>query len=429
MKKFATLPGLAAALLIASIANAINPIIQTVYTPDPAPLVHDKTVYVYTGHDEDGSTWFTMKEWRVYSSTDMVNWTDLGSPLSLKDFSWAKADAWAGQCIERDGKFYFYVPINQKSGGMSIGVAVGDSPTGPFQDPLGKPLVFDRHGDIDPTVFIDDDDQAYLAWGNPTYKYVKLNKDMISYDKSMGDEEGPWFYKRNGRYYLFFAGGPIPEHLAYSTGPSPEGPWTYGGIVMPAQGGSFTNHPGVVDYKGKTFLFYHNGALPGGGGFTRSVCVDELRFNADGSAVQTNMTKAGPAPVDTLDPYKRVEAETIAWESGIETEPFSDGGMVVHDIDNGDYIQAKNVDFGDEGARKFVARVACDGSSSAAIELRVDGKDGTLVGNVPVASTAGEWRTVTAEVNGAHGVHDLFLVFTGEAGDELFEFDYWEFRQ
>ena len=101
--------------------------------------------------------------------------------LSYTTFSWAKGDAWAGQCIPRNGKFYYYVPVNQKSGGMAIGVAVSDSPTGPFKDALGHPLASTGTGDIDPTVFIDDDGQAYLYWGNPNLFYVKLNQDMISY--------------------------------------------------------------------------------------------------------------------------------------------------------------------------------------------------------------------------------------------------------
>ena len=233
-----------------------------------------------------------MKDWHCYSTKDMVNWTDNGSPLGFADFSWARSDAWAGQVIERNGKFYDYVPMNQKGSGMAIGVAVSDSPTGPFKDVLGHFLVFDKSGDIDPTVFIDDDGQAYLYWGNPVLKYVKLNADMISYDTTIGDkgvvrmpmtveafgkrskddrpsayEEGPWLYKRNGLYYMVHAGGPVPEHIAYSTSSKPTGPWEYRGVIMSTQGGSFTNHPGVVDYKGHSYFFYHNGALPGGGGF------------------------------------------------------------------------------------------------------------------------------------------------------------------
>ena len=434
----------------------MNPIVQTLYTADPAPLVVGDTVYVYAGHDEDKSTWFTMKDWRVYSSEDMVNWTDHGSPLSLKHFDWVKDNAWAGHTIERNGKYFWYVPVEQKTGGMAIGVAVSDSPTGPFKDPLGKPLVAHSFGDIDPAAFINDNGQAYLVWGNPTYKYVKLNEDMISFDTSVGDkgvvlppmtveafgtrakddratafEEGPWVYRRKGIYYLFYAGGPVPEHLAYSTGPTPEGPWKYGGIVMPTQGGSFTNHAGVVDFKGKTYLFYHDGSLPGGGGFTRSICVDELKFNPDGSVVQMDMTRHGPSPVATLNPYERTEAETIAWTEGVETEPDSAGGMVVHDIDDGDFIEVKNVDFGSEGAETFTASIASEtkakSSKPAAIELRLGAKDGAMIGTLPVPYTAGKWNAIITNITGATGVQDLFLVFKGEPTGDLFKFDHWKF--
>jgi len=452
------LPSLHLALVLAAIglvpsARALNPIVQTIYTADPAPVVVGHTLYLYAGHDEDKSTWFTMKNWHVFSTKDMVNWTDLGSPLSLKTFAWVKDSAWAGQTIERDGKFFWYVPMEQTTGGMAIGVAVGNSPVGPFKDALGKPLVFDKFGDIDPTVFIDGDGQAYLAWGNPTYKYIKLNRDMISYDRNVGDhgifrgpmtaaafgkradtkrdtayEEGPWIYQHEGRYYLFYAGGPVPEHLAYATGPSPAGPWTYGGVIMPTQGGSFTNHPGVVDYRGHTYLFYHNGALPGGSGFTRSVCVDELKFNADGSISPFDMTKEGPAPVATLDPRLRNEAETIAWESGIKTEPSSQGGMAIGDIDNGDFIEVRNVDFGTRSPQTFRASVSAE-NAGGTIEVRLDAATGPLVATLRIDATGGaqSWKTRATSASGATGVHDVFFVF-GADNRTRFTFDWWQFE-
>lgn len=172
---------LLAAVCLAVQASAQNPIVQTSYTADPVSMVWNGRVYLYTSHDEDASTWFTMNDWKLYSTDDMVNWTDHGSVLSYKTFAWAKGDAWAMQCVERDGKFYAYVPVTTKQGGGSIGVAVADSPYGPFYDPLGRPLVSSGKGDIDPTVMIDDDGQAYLYWGNPFCYYAKLNRDMISY--------------------------------------------------------------------------------------------------------------------------------------------------------------------------------------------------------------------------------------------------------
>lgn len=433
--------------------NAKNPIVQTIYTPDPHPMVYNDTVYLYTGHDEDGSTWFTMNEWRCYSSKDMVNWTDNGSPLSYKEFSWSSGDAWAGQCIERNGKFYYYVPIKKRGGEMAIGVGVSDSPTGPFKDPLGHPLAQTDLGDIDPTVFIDDDGQAYLYWGNPHLWYVKLNEDMISYDetvgivqvpltedgfgKRIGDakratlyEEGPWFYKRNAIYYMVYAASGIPENIAYSTSTSPTGPWTYRGVIMPTQGGSFTNHPGIIDFKGKSYFFYHNGALPGGGGFTRSVCLEEFEYNADGSFPTINMTVEGVNPCGSLNPYVRNEAETIAWEYGIKTEPCSQGGMNICNIDDGDYIKVCNVDFGDVGAKSFKASVSSD-SQGGTIELRLDSPEGTVIGalSVPCTGSWDNWKIAETLISGALGVHNLYFLFKGEAGGNLFKVDYWKFQK
>ncbi|GAB3654306.1 family 43 glycosylhydrolase [Glycomyces tarimensis] len=435
-----------AVALAPTTAKADNPIIQTVYTADPAPLVHDGRVYLYTSHDEDGATWFDMRDWRVWSSDDMVNWTDHGSPLSLDTFSWARQDAWAGQAVERNGRFYWYVPVvNDATGRMAIGVAVSDSPTGPFEDALGHPLV--ENGEIDPSVFIDDDGQAYLYWGNPNLWYLKLNEDMISFSGSptqipltaqgfgerSGDsdrptlyEEGPWVYKRDGLYYMVFAAECCSEHIAYSTAPGPTGPWTYRGTVMPTQGSSFTNHPGVIDYKGGSYFFYHNGALPGGGGFTRSVAVERFSYNPDGTIPTINMTETGAPQIGVLDPYVRQEAETIAWANGVETESSGADGMNVGWIENGDWIKVKGVDFG-SGAASFNASVASAGSGGD-IELRLGGPSGTLAGTCGVPATGGwqTWTTVSCPVSGATGTQDLYLRFTGGSG-YLFNMDWWRF--
>jgi arabinoxylan arabinofuranohydrolase len=429
-----------------SMARADNPIIQTIYTADPAPLVFNGRVYLYTGHDEDGSTNFTMREWRVWSSADMVNWTDHGSPLSLATFSWASANAWAGQAVFRNNKFYWYVPTtNRATGRFAIGVAVSNSPTGPFTDALGHPLV--ENGEIDPTVFIDDDGQAYLYWGNPHLWFVRLNADMISFSGSpaqialttagfgtrTGDanrptlfEEGPWVYKRNGLYYIVFAAKCCSEFIAYSTAPGPLGPWTFRGTIMPTQGSSFTNHPGVIDFSGGSYFFYHNGALPGGGGFTRSVAVEKFTYNGDGTFPTLNMTTSGAPQVGTLNPFVRQEAETIAFESGVETESSSEGGLDVGFIENGDWTKIKGVGFG-TGATSFTARVA-SATSGGRIELHLDSTTGTLVGTCTVPGTGGwqTWVTVSCSVNGATGTHDLFLRFAGGTGF-LFNMNWWQF--
>ncbi len=441
---------LAAALWTACLP-AQNPIVQTMYTADPAPLVYGDRLYLYTSHDEDASTWFVMNDWKLYSTTDMVNWTDHGAVLSYKTFGWAKGDAWAMQCVERGGKFYAYVPLTMRDGQGAIGVAVADSPYGPFYDPLGKPLVSSGRGDIDPTVMVDDDGQAYLYWGNPYCYYVKLNEDMIScagdivrvpmteeaFGKREGNvaerptlyEEGPWLYKRNGWYYLLWAGGPIPEHLGYSMSKSPTGPWKYGGTLMPTEGRSFTNHPGIVDYKGQTYLFYHNGALPGGTGFTRSVCVERAEFNADGTLRPLRMTEGIGEGLEPLNPYRKTEAETMAFSEGMKAAQNEEVGVFVNALQDGAYIKVKGVDFRAGGASKLMARVGTTHNGGIAMEVRIDSLQGPLLATLRIPMTGGDdrWAVVTSEVDGADGVHDLYFVCKGDKPGRLMYFDYWMF--
>jgi len=441
------------AALLAPLAGwADNPIVQAWYTADPAPMVWKDTVFVYTGHDEDVtvSNFFTMNDWRVYSTTDMVNWRDRGSPLSYKTFSWSGGKAWAAQCIPRNGKFYWYVTAGIGTGGQpAIGVAVSDNPAGPFKDPIGKPLVTKSWDDIDPTVFIDTDNQAYLFWGNPKLYWVKLNQDMISYTGAVnttnmttaqfgtrtGDanrattyEEGPWFFHRGDLYYMVYAAGPLPEPISYSTSTSPTGPWTYRGVVMANDNtGSFTNHSGMIEFKGKGYFFYHTGKLPGGGGYKRSTAVEQFNFNADGTIPKISMTTLGPSPIQNLDPYVRVEGETMAFSSGIKTQGNDQSGVYVSSISNGDYIKVRSVDFG-AGAKTFSASVATAGSGGS-IELHLGSQTGKLVGTLSVTGTGGAttWKTVSTTVSGATGVNDLFLVFKGGSGD-LFNLDSWTFE-
>ena len=467
-------------------ALAQNPFVQTWYTSDPAPMVHDGTMYVYTGHDEDNADFFWMQEWRVYSTQDMVNWQDHGSPLALESFSWADDRAWASQTIERDGKFYWYICAHSKlSGGMAIGVAVADSPIGPFKDAIGKPLFENGSWDhIDPTVMIDDDGQAWLMWGNPQCYYLKLNRDMISYSGELGrldmtEEafggpmmskrergkeykdsyvEGPWLMKNpkaNSQqltaksYFLLYAAGGVPEHISYSTAPSPTGPWTYAGVIMPLcdqYTKSFTNHCGVADYKGHSYFFYHTGRLPKGGGFGRSVAVEEFKYNADGSFPTIMPTDEGVKPIAEFNPYRKVEAETMAFSKGVKTEQNDEVGVYVTDIHNGDYIKLQNVAFGHKIPRTFKARVA-SGLRGGQIEIRLDSIGGRLLGTVNVPGTGGweKWQTINLDldystltdlnassrtISGLNlpATADLYFVFKGRKGPKLFNFDWWEMQ-
>lgn len=287
-----------------------NPIIKDKYTADPAALVYKDKVYLYVGHDQapDDVNSYRMNEWLLYSSSDMVNWQEHPVPLKPADFSWAKGDAWASQVIERNGKFYWYVTVSHGTiHGKSIGIAVSDSPTGPFKDALGKALITNdmttktkiSWDDIDPTVMIDNDGQAYLFWGNTVCNYVKLKENMIEFDGPIQTidlpnfTEAPWIHKRKGWYYLSYA-YQFPEKIAYAMSKSINGPWEYKGILNEVAGNSNTNHQSIIEFKGKDYFIYHNGSIPThGGSFRRSVCVDRLYYNPDGTMKRVIMTSEG----------------------------------------------------------------------------------------------------------------------------------------
>lgn len=459
MKKHAILTTLYTLGAFTQFSFSQNPVIQTCFTTDPAPMVYDDTLYVYTGHDEDNADFFWMQEWRVYSTKDMVNYTDHGSPLALEDFSWADDRAWASQCIYRNGKFYWYICAHSKiSHGMAIGVAVSDNPTSGFKDALGKPIFADGSWDhIDPTVFIDDDNQAWLMWGNPQVYYLKLNEDMISYSGTVGqlkmDEkgfgapvekerdknkkykdcyvEGPWLTKRNGKYQLLYAAGGVPEHIAYSVSNNITDGWTYAGEIMPLSNtNSFTNHCGVADFMGHSYFFYHTGKLPKGGGFGRSVAVEEFTYNKDGSFPKIMPTDEGVKPIANFNPYQKVQAETMAFSSGIKTRQNKKEGVYVSDIHDGDYIKIQSVDFDLASSRKFIVSAA-SGLRGGKIEVRIDSPKGRRFAELKINGTGG-WECFeefsTSFFGKPDGVHDLYLIFTGRKGPELFNLDWWELR-
>ena len=378
--------------------RAQNPIICDRYTPDPAPYVHGDTLYLFVDHDENQTVngYFTMKDWLLYSTVDMVNWTYRGTPLTSS-----------------------YVTATIKDQAYpGIGVAVANSPAGPYHDPIGQPLVKGWYK-IDPSVFIDDNGQAYLFYGNNMLWYTRLNPDMTSitggeievatkdvnafgpykgYDDNGNPktnfEEASWIYKRGGKYYLEYAAGGVPEHMAYSTADNITGPWTYRGKIMGQADNSFTIHGGSVEYRGHHYMFYHNGKLPGGGGFKRSTCVEEFTPNADGTIPWISFTSNGVNPLQTVNPYVRQEAETINQCEGVLCEGNYNGCYVTN-ISAGDYIKVRGVDFGSEGAKSFRARVRSN--QTGTLIIRTGSKTGDIKGQVTVESTGGQWKEVTSD--------------------------------
>lgn len=301
-------------IIILSIFNlqvfSQNPVITHMYTADPSARVFNDTLFIYPSHDRDEAKWWDMEDWHVFSTTDLKNYTDHGKAISIKEISWAKKYAWAPDCISKNGKYYFYFPTDQ----FHIGVAVGNRPCGPFKDVIGKPLISkDTPGVvcnrdfIDPAAFIDDDGTAYLFAGQHTVNAVILNEDMMSYSgkvyKIKGTKdffEAVWVHKRDDTYYMSYSG---EGKILYATSDKPLGPYRYRGVVLD-EVNSGTNHHSIVKFKGKWYMFYHNSDLalkniPESSDdrkyiqWRRSVCVDRLYYNSDGSIKKVIPTKEG----------------------------------------------------------------------------------------------------------------------------------------
>lgn len=314
------------------------------YGGDPSVLVDGDTVYCYVGHDTSSNESYWMPDWRCYSSKDMINWKyeSIIMVQNTQTVTWAANDheAWAAQVIKYNGSYYFYYCTEANGangGGKSIGVAISDSPTGPFKD-IGKALVrnIDTYGgsitweDIDPTVWVDTDEDGtehrYLAWGNTRFFTCELNEDMISIKDQDGNPdklsvgygkgndivlgvfngmnhtytEAPYLYRQQdlqgnyyGKYYLFFAVD-WREQMAYATTDDiMSGEWDFGDVIMEPSATANTNHMAVFDFKGQTYFVYHDGSLPHGSGYRRVACVEPFSINPDGTIDYIPKTAVG----------------------------------------------------------------------------------------------------------------------------------------
>jgi arabinoxylan arabinofuranohydrolase len=302
-----------------------NPTFAGFGSADPSARVFGDRIYIYPSHDASpASRDWIMEDWHVYSSANLKDWTDHGAIVSGKDVAWSKLakHCYAPDCIERNGKYYFYFPIGTRflnpgategRRAYEIGVGVADSPTGPFRDPLGKPLIaadatpeVKRIQHIDPSPFIDDDGQAYLIWGNGTCLIAKLKPDMITLDGPIrqvpglnGFLEGAWMHKKDGKYYLSYCnGGTGPSgRIDYAMGTEgPLGKFEYKGVVI-ASGNGFkgTAHHSIAKFKGKWYIFYHT-LQPSM--YYRKMSIDFLEYNDDGTIRRVLPTKTGVPPVE-----------------------------------------------------------------------------------------------------------------------------------
>ena len=313
----------AATLLASPAAIAKNPLFEHVFTADPAALVDGDTVWLYTGHDEapNNDVFFEMHDWLAFSSKDMVNWKEHGPIMRADDFKWATGNAWASHMVKKDGKYWFYTTVrhDDTKPGFAVGVAVSDSPTGPFVDARGSALITNDMttqtpndwDDIDPAVFIEDSGETYLFFGNLVPKYVKLKDNMIQLDGPIEVidiphfTEASWVHKKGGTYYLSYACY-FPEKICYATSDSIHGPWKFQGILNEIAGNTETNHQSIIEFAGKDYFIYHTGAVPprgdqpSGGRFRRSVAIDPLYYNDDGTLQRVIMTSEGLGSVSGL---------------------------------------------------------------------------------------------------------------------------------
>lgn len=423
-----------AALGITSL-SAQNPIVRNQFSADPTARVFNGKVYVFPSHDiptPEGKglrkDWFCMADYHVFSSENLTDWTDHGVIVSQNKVAWvdsASYSMWAPDCIERNGKYYFYFPANKKVAdangrkGFGVGVAIADKPEGPYT-PLPEPIK--GVNGIDPNVFIDKDGQAYLYWAMGNIMVAKLKDNMtelasepqiIANLPQKGLKEGPFLFKRKGIYYLT-----IPhvenkiERLEYAIGDNPMGPFKMAGVVMDESPvNCWTNHQSFVEYKGQWYLFYHHNDYSPKFDKNRSIRVDSLSFNADGTIRKVTPTLRGvgvslATNKIEIDRYssKSESGSSIALLDSVKT--FNGWKTILSDKNA--WIQYNAVKFGTEKLKSLELSVLSP--EGATLQIRLDKPDGQIVSEVKIPKTA-EWKTFAGKVSKVlPGVHNLFVV-------------------
>ena len=429
--------------LVGNAALADNPLVSHVFTADPAARVFNDRIYVITTHDPDGATDYdTLQDYFLWSTDDMVNWRDHGIVFGAKTHTtWANG-AYAPDMFERRGKFYLIFP-NVTSG---IGILEADKPEGPYKDIKGSAVISAKNtqnADVqwlfDPGVLVDDDDSVYVTFGGGgpgQARIVKLTDDLKGPAGAAVTVDAPNFFeasyihKRNGVYYFTYSKNYTdgPPTIEYMTSANPMTGYIHRGTVIPQPWENYkgNNHHSFIDFKGKFYAFYHNqtvwsNGLGNGAGsiYQRSMNADVLTYTGD-VMNQVIPTRDGVAQIQNFEPFRKVEAEIIDSQSGIETERNSDGSMHVQ-MDNNDWYRISKVDFA-AGAKIIQANVAA--LSNTRLEIRLGSQHGTLVGTVQIPSTGklSKFTTVTAALTGVAGVHDLYFVAKGRLNFNWYEF-------
>jgi len=433
-------------MITASALFAQNPIIQNQFTADPTARVFGDKIYLYPSHDIPSPSgqnlrkdWFCMEDYHVFSSSNLTDWTDHGVIVSQTSVPWANPKAysmWAPDCIYKNGKYYFYFPTAPDSTfekGFAIGVAVAENPFGPFK-PAFKPIK--KAQGIDPNVFVDKDGQAYLYWSGRNFMVAKLKDNMTELASEpqiidnlpvKGLKEGPFLFERKGKYYLTFPHVENKiERLEYAIGESPVGPFKMAGVIMDeSPTGCWTNHQSVVNFRNQWYLFYHSNDLSPKFDKNRSVRIDSLFFNTDGTIRKVIPTFRGIGITKAsnqiqIDRFSRISKKgaSIAFIDSLNT--FG-GWKTVFNTKNA-WVQYNSVDFGQKKFKNINLRVIS--KTGCILQLRLNGLNSSVITNIKIPK--GEmWQTVKVPVTGLKsGIQNLVLSL---AGDNAVEIDWISF--
>lgn len=425
-------------------AYADNPIISGQFTADPTAKVFDGKVYVYPSHDipspvENLKEWFCMADYHVFSSDDLIDWFDHGVILDQSQVPWADGGSytmWAPDCVEKDGKYYFYFPAQPKGEGrrgFNVGVAVAPTPVGPFTP---QPHYIDGIMGIDPCVLVDDDGSAYIYWSGMGIRCARLADNMVELASDPvlmeglpeGFKEGPFVFKRDGRYYLTFpwvrGGEGATETLAYCMSDSPLGPWEYKGLIMEEwPDGCWTNHHSLVEYDGQWYIFYHHNDYSPEFDKNRSARADKVSFGQDGTIVKVAPTLRGIGVADArrpiqVDRYSDISPKGASVDYLNPDRKFD--GWMTRLTRKGAWVRYDDVDFSDKAPALLKVRARSEKGATVAVTLADAGN--ADAGSVVVAPSA-EWTIFETPLNGSplKGVHDLQVALT--KGHEV-EIDY-----
>ena len=435
-----------AALTIVVAATAQNPIIHDQFTADPTARVFNNKVYLFPSHDIPAPSgqrqdWFCMEDYHVFSSENLTDWTDHGVILSQENVPWGKPDGysmWAPDCVYKNGKYYFYYPNAPREGrGFAIGVAIADRPEGPYTPEKES---IKGVGGIDPCVLIDDDGAAYLYWSGMGIRGGRLKENMTELANGSqvmeglpeGFKEGPFAFKRDGRYYLTFPWvrkDKGTETLAYAMSDSPLGPWQFKGIIMAEHDNScWTNHHSLLEYKGQWYLFYHRNHYSPNMDKRRSACIDKVAFNADGTIQEVKQTLRGVGVTQATD---KIEIDRFSSVSDGTTVEFNDTAATFngwHAIlpKKGSWVRYNDVDFSSITDGYVVVKAKANANTS--FTIREKSEKGKVVAKLDITvegetgpfrrSMKGQWLTLTVPVEFVpKGTTNLCVVCEGPEVD------------